>query len=358
MTGLAFTLGLVAIGANAGAPAASQTCGDCHGAAFEGWSVSTHAAAATNPIYRAGFRAEPRQFCVDCHTSTGARVEEGIACGSCHVSREASGPAGGHVLALRARADLRDPAFCKDCHEFATPAFEGGVQRMTDLPMQRTYSEWLAYRAAGGGGTCQSCHMPGGDHTMRGAHDVELLRRSLAVTASADARGARLTLASIGVGHRFPTGDLFRHLTVEVRAAGDAGEDAWRVVDRMGRMFETRLDGATMRAYKVETADTALAPGSPRVVALPPSPGGLDWRVRYHHGSERDEKRGLVSADALFATLAEGRLSAAPGAAVGQGASPAAAWPAFSRARSRRRRAEVSVGSRASAALYSRSASR
>jgi hypothetical protein len=269
---------------------------------------------------------------------------------------------GGHPLALRARADLRDPVLCRDCHEFATPAFEGGAMRMTDLPMQRTYSEWLAYSDAGGRETCQSCHMPGGDHTMRGAHDVELLRGSLAVTASADSRGARLTLASVGVGHGLPSGDLFRHLTVEVRPVADSREDAWRVVDRMGRTFETRLDGKTLQAYKVETADTVLVPGVPRVVPLPPARGELAWRVRYHYGSERDERRGLLPAEALFLTLATGTVGLVrrcePLRAAGQGASPWAACPAFSRARSRRLRAEVSVGSRATAALYSRSASR
>jgi len=350
----------------AAATPGAQGCGDCHGAAFAGWRASAHAAAATNPLYRAGFRVEPRRFCVDCHTSAGARAEEGIGCSSCHVDPASAPPtttaASGHPLALRARADLRDPALCRDCHEFATPAFEGGALRMTDLPMQRTYSEWLAYRDAGGRETCQSCHMPGGDHTMRGARDVELLRGSLAVIASADARGPRLTLASVGVGHAFPSGDLFRHLTVEVRPAGDPQEDAWRVVDRMGRTFETRLDGKTLQAYKVETADTVLVPGTPRVVRLPPIRGELVWRVRYHYGSERDERRGLVPAEALFVTLATGTVGQSrrcePRPSAGQGASPWAACPAFSRARSRRLRAELSVGSRATAALYSRSASR
>jgi Cytochrome c7 and related cytochrome c len=343
--------------AAAAAPSGATACGDCHGAAFESWRTSAHALAATNPIYQAGFRVEPRRFCVDCHTSAGARAEEGIGCASCHSAREGGSPAGGHAVALRARADLRDPAFCRDCHEFATPAFEGGEMRTTDLPMQRTYSEWLAYRASGGEGTCQSCHMPGGDHQMRGAHDVALLRRSLAVTALADGAGTRLTLASVGVGHGFPTGDLFRHLTVEVRSLADTREEAWRVVDRMGRLFETRLDGATMQAYKVETADTALVPGVPRVARLPASDGALAWRVRYHYGSERDEKRGFVSADALFATLAAGTFPASPRAAR-QDCYRAPDWLAFSCARSRRRRAEASPGSRARAALYSRTASR
>ena len=182
MTGLILTLGLVATSANAAGPAGGQACGDCHGAAFAGWRASAHAAAATNPIYRAGLRVEPRQFCVDCHTSTGARAEEGIGCASCHAARAATAERWRRRAVTRWLC-ARAPTFAirrsaRDCHEFATPAFEGGTMRMTDLPMQRTYSEWLAYRAAGGRETCQSCHMPGGDHTMRGAHDVELLRGS------------------------------------------------------------------------------------------------------------------------------------------------------------------------------------
>ena len=39
------------------------------------------------------------------------------------------------------------PPFCKDCHEFATPAFDDGGGGSTSLPMQSTYSEWTAYRA-------------------------------------------------------------------------------------------------------------------------------------------------------------------------------------------------------------------
>ena len=132
---------------------------------------------------------------------------------------------------------------------------------------------------------------------MSGAHDVELLRGALAVAVSDGA----LTLTSVGVGHSFPTGDVFRHLTVEVR---DDGGAPWRVVARLGRRFDTRLDAETQLARKVETADTSLRPGEARVVRLPPA--AKIWRVRYHYGSERDERRGLVPESALFATLAEG----------------------------------------------------
>jgi hypothetical protein len=297
----------------AGVPArAAESCSGCHGAALADWQGSAHADAWRSPLFRAGLEVEPKRFCVGCHAPEAARADEGIGCASCHAARgNARAPAGGgHAVALRTRDELRDPAFCRDCHEFATPAFEGGRMRTTALPMQSTFTEWRAYRDAGGAETCQSCHMPGGRHVMAGTRDVELLRRALVVTVAGDPTGATLTLASAGVGHRFPTGDLFRHLTVEVRDG-----EAWRVVARVGRAFETRLDAATLLAEKVETANTSLVPGSTRIVPLPARGRPLAWRVRYHYGSERDEARGFVPADALVTTLAEGRISraAAPG---------------------------------------------
>jgi hypothetical protein len=213
------------------------------------------------------------------------------------LPRVARGRAGGGPRRIAAIA--RGATACKDCHEFATPAFDDGAARTTSLPMQSTYSEWLAYQRAGGTETCQGCHMPRGRHVMTGAHDVELLRGALAV---AESNGA-LTVRSVGVGHSFPTGDVFRHLTVEVREVREESS-GWRVVARLGRRFDTRLDGETLLAHKVETGDTSLRPGEPRVVRLPSA--AKSWRVRYHYGSERDERRGLVPDSALFATLAEG----------------------------------------------------
>ena len=282
---------------------ASEACGGCHGAAFADWSGSGHASAWTSPLFRAGFKVEPRRFCVECHAPVAERAAEGIGCLGCHEARSAA-PAPGHVAALRSRDELRSATACKDCHEFATPAFDDGAAHATSLPMQSTYSEWVAYQRAGGGETCQGCHMPQGRHVMSGAHDVELLRGALAVAVSDGA----LTLRSVGVGHSFPTGDVFRHLTVEVREAREdrGARGAWRVVARLGRRFDTRLDGETRLARKVATADTSLRPGEARVVRLPVA--GRIWRVRYHYGSERDERRGLVPDSALFATLAEGSV--------------------------------------------------
>ena len=57
-----------------------------------------------------------------------------------------------------------------------------------------------------------------------------------------------LTVTSVGVGHSFPTGDVFRHLTIEVREVREDGgaPGDWRVVARLGRRFDTRLDSETL----------------------------------------------------------------------------------------------------------------
>jgi D-alanyl-D-alanine dipeptidase len=292
---------LVALSLSAGPAAASDAaCAGCHPARTVEWEGSGHAQSWTSRLFQAGLAVERRQFCVDCHVPTPsvADAARGIGCGDCHAPAEPHG--------ARAVARLRAEDACKSCHEFATPEWEGGVMRMTALPMQSTYSEWLAYRQAGGAGTCQSCHMPGGDHATHGAHDVDLLRRALDVRATVGGGAATFTVRSVGVGHRYPTGDLFRSLTLEVDDGG-----GWRTVARAGRAFDTRLDEVTLAAHKIETANTTLAPGETRTVTVV-APAPLAWRVRYHYGSERDERLARVSYDALVVTLAEGTAAPKP----------------------------------------------
>lgn len=300
----------------ASSPPASERCGDCHARAAAAWEGSGHARAWSSPLFQAGLAVERRRFCVDCHAPQGAG--QPIGCASCHAAPGGGEAAAGALhapLVLRPRAALRDPAFCKDCHEFATPAWDGGVMRMTALPMQSTFAEWDRYRRAGGAGTCQSCHMPEGRHDMHGAHDIDLLRGSLALdVASNDVRGEHggravtFALRSVGVGHRFPTGDLFRHLTVEVREPSAAD---WRVILRAGRRFETRLDAGTLTADKIELANTTLEPGETRLVTYRRSGRApLAWRVQYHYGSARDEARAAVSYDQLVTTLLAGQVPA------------------------------------------------
>jgi hypothetical protein len=275
----------------------AQACRYCHEQEYRDWSDSRHRAAWTNAIFQEGFRREPERPCVHCHSpltpavrtrATGGRphfdvapgdAARGAECVNCivsHVRDDAVMVANDPPYALHRTVvapDLKDPAFCAGCHQFNWVRAEHGELVATRSPMQTTYDEYLAYRARGGEGTCQSCHMPSGRHLWHGAHDEAQLRRSLEVTVIRSGGRCRFTLASTGVGHAFPTGDVFRHLTLTV----DGRERA-----RFGREFAL-APTASGDVDRVLTSDSALRPFEPVVVDVPCQDRG-QFRVDYHFG--------------------------------------------------------------------------
>jgi hypothetical protein len=78
--------------------------------------------------------------------------------------------------------------------------------------------------------SCISCHMTarraggGHDHAFSVSRNVALLRRSIEVRSVQRVEtGLRVTVQTRGVGHRFPTGDIFRKVTVSVLGVDAAG---------------------------------------------------------------------------------------------------------------------------------------
>lgn len=110
-----------------------------------------------------------------------------------------------------------------------------------------------------------------------------------------------LVLWSRGVGHHFPTGDLFRHLTVEVFDG-----KAWSRVAYLGRRYEARPDPATGRGSMTLVSATALLPGVPRKIALPV--GARRYRVTYHYVSDLSERDGDVTPELAKVALREAEL--------------------------------------------------
>ncbi len=304
-------------------------CAACHRDVVDDWADSRHRASWTNELFFEGYVDETLPFCVPCHAplaSQSAEVlantafyasrdprsgvapgsaplgpeptaAEGVTCAVCHVRGGrlvVAEPSPAHPDAVVDPA-LRDPALCGACHDFPFAAAGPRGTVLTDDPMQATLAEWRAWAEAGGRETCADCHLPGGRHTFRGAHDQVFLRDALSVRPV----DGGLVLASRGVGHALPTGDLFRHLTVEVLRG-----ETWEEVARIGRTFRTWYDAALDLERKGSDGDTRLFPGEERRVDLPP---GAAWRVRYHYGSALDERRGRLPDDALFVVLHEGR---------------------------------------------------
>ena len=317
-TRLGFSAGtapLVVKAANGGSLSA-RGCAACHRAVYDDWQSTRHAAAWSNAVFLDGLRREPLPRCVHCHaplvqqkleagplgagrprapsssssssSASSSLLHEGVTCVVCHV-RDGEILAAAPVVRndntpmhpVRVEPALKDPAFCASCHQFGFTN--------SDVLMQDTFGEWRAFAAGGGQGTCQSCHMPGGRHLFRGAWDVELLKKSLRVDVDVDigagAGGVALVLRSVDVGHHFPTGDLFRHLTVEVCDGSCDVDGGWREVFRIGRVF----GGEGLDKRVVE--DTSLVPGVARRVVVP---ARAAWRVRYHYAEARHEQAGVV----------------------------------------------------------------
>jgi hypothetical protein len=212
-------------------------CGSCHPKQLAEWRDTFHARAYSPGLagqLREGALAAPASLrgCQGCHaplaeqqpvTASGAPNpsyapelrDEGIVCAGCHVRgqrrlgpprrvelppSEGPLPHGG----FEARSEYQESRFCAECHQFFDDEGVAGK------PIQNTYVEWQQSPAAAEGKSCQSCHMPDRAHLWRGIHDPEMVRSGTETTLVVDAAPpgrvrARLTLASHGVGHAFPT---------------------------------------------------------------------------------------------------------------------------------------------------------
>lgn len=315
------------------APPASR-CASCHTTQHAAWADSRHRASWTNDLMLVGYAAETLDFCVHCHAprpqakaeilanrafyrsldprsevpvGTAHRAPEphaqdGVDCAACHwrdgviVSAEVSYAAPHRVVADPA---LRDGSLCEGCHDFSMPETVDGQLIPGPTPMQSTTAEWRAWRKSGGQESCVDCHMPGGDHTLPGAHDRDRLTGAFHVSATRSGGTLTLEVASVGVGHHLPTGDLFRHATLEV----DRGR-GFETMATFGRSFSTTFDEDGL-PHRALSADTSLRPGQPRSIVIP-SAEPLPWRLVWHDAAPHDELRGLLDPDAITAIVARG----------------------------------------------------
>lgn len=230
----------------------ASDCAGCHQEIYRNWYDSRHRVAFTNPLYQQSHAREPLTWCVNCHaplqkpgavpTDKTARIlpDEGISCQVCHVRRgrilvseksratQLGGTAGKPAHEYEVVKGMADADFCGNCHQFSFPTIDStarGKVRYSALPMQDTVSEWRGSSfgprsSAQFRGSCVSCHLEAGtsrSHRFSGGHDLKRLAMSLHVQGRrVDRRSIELIVTSIGIGHRFPTGDLFRSLEVTI----------------------------------------------------------------------------------------------------------------------------------------------
>ena len=282
----------------------ADECGACHTEQFAAWRQSFHRGSFDNPVFLEGFATEPHARCVYCHAPSPVQAKallrqrtalmreqsmasvpvaslahEGINCVTCHVREEGvvmtpNANVSTDAHGLRHMPAMAESSFCAGCHEFLGHDLVDGRTLLTDEKMQTTWSDWSAWRARGGEGTCQSCHMPGKAHTFRGAYDLDYLRGALSLRLEPGRGRVVAVVESRGVGHSFPTGDVFRHLRLW---ADDTP------VARFGQTFSLTFSKEGQARLR-RSGDTSLKPFTPVRVTLPA--GTRRVRVTYHYARD------------------------------------------------------------------------
>lgn len=159
----------------------SARCGECHEKMFEEWKPSSHAMAASSPLYLAARKNAGNDGCGDrCHTplasalgKTDPVASEGITCDVCHTLRDPKPSPKGSDFRLAIedmvkygpRCDLDDHYFHRmGCSkEHATAEICGGCHwwERKGIPVFTEYKDFIDGDDAKKGVVCQDCHMPG-----------------------------------------------------------------------------------------------------------------------------------------------------------------------------------------------------
>lgn len=296
-------------------------CVGCHADEARQWQGSHHQMAFQNPAFQQALAIEPTAFCRGCHAPEAdpkadppARLGAlGVACVSCHVTEEGAVLAAHHAgkegtvpkseqmpHTIRRSAEFSQTGGCAGCHEFHFPALSGDSDA---LMMQTTIREHR--RSKGASTSCADCHMPLIDgkrsHGFTSVRDPAWLRKNL--EAKVDRRPdeiLEITLSQPSPGHGFPTGDLFRRLSVGCELRDAQGKVLKRDIQRLTRQFEI----APGQAGRVLTRDNRVfnEPVTVDLDIVPPSsgprPAKIVWWIDYERVATVGE--GVNPDDALI----------------------------------------------------------
>jgi len=258
----------------------SAQCRSCHPREYAEWESSWHAQAWNDADVRALSNDFANTDCIDCHaplpvfeTGIGKRVlprssrrAEGVDCIACHALPVAGSSLGGvagtrphPTAACRpvATPELSKSEFCGGCHD-----------------QHKTVEQWRTTTWAAQGIGCIDCHMPprggeaggGRDHTMHGAHDLDLVKRAVALRARREGGHVVVEVENVGAGHHFPTDERSRAADVFWRPTRDGAPTDWRWLYRFRSPYrhevdipDTLLPSHETRSIPIEDADASGA---------------------------------------------------------------------------------------------------
>ncbi|HCS13955.1 MAG: hypothetical protein COS82_00240 [Zetaproteobacteria bacterium CG06_land_8_20_14_3_00_59_53] len=308
-----------------------EACAQCHAAQFADWKASMHARA-FSPGLIGQFPQQDlsdNNDCLKCHAplaeqkykdmkqltaSLKLKLQQqqgfnsdaelrnshlplrhaGVTCAACHVrgwqrfgppqrntgrSGKIDGPAHGGFTGSK---EFEQSQFCASCHQFPEEYAINGK------PLENTMEEWKQSRFASEGVHCQSCHMPDRKHLFKGIHDPATVREGLDIASGIDHGTASLSIASIRIGHAFPT-----YVTPKVTVSIEALDAQGNVLKQ--KEWEIGRHVAYDNGWQ-EISDTRMLPGEKRsyeLAALPSQARSVRFRVdvipdNFYKGLYRD----------------------------------------------------------------------
>lgn len=320
LVGIALLWGLVACREteSASKPAlidSDDDCIACHDQVAAQWQDSRHHRAFTNADFQSSYAREPRPFCRNCHAPavvhepswSASRAEAaGVGCRDCHgrgdVVHTGPGAADNAPHPLKRREDFGTRA-CASCHEFTFPE---DSPRPQGTMMQTTMREHAASPFASQ--TCASCHLKGADHSFSSTRDPQAWRDALGVEVRREAEAVVFVLTPRGIGHAFPTGDLFRRVALHVEQR--EGQEVLREQTRyLARHFEPqRLPSGRINGAYVWPVHDDRPHGLTEVRMPVDGRGEVSWSVVYERVDARDDAEPETSTIASEILLDHGQL--------------------------------------------------
>lgn len=304
-----------------GAQLQNETCIKCHKLQYNEWKRSRHSQSWSNQIFQEGYLVETQDRCIYCHAplkeqfleikndliAPKKQANEGVNCIACHVFK--GDVVGSSIQSFHATDDetsssvKKGPQLCASCHQFDINKNVNGNILMTPLNAQNTYIEWKDYQSKGGDKTCLDCHMPKGSHSFKGAHHQDMLEKSIEITHETNSAGVKFHLRPRNIGHRLPTGDVFRNITLEVQMPNGQ----YKVIANFGKKYKVHISKKNGEVIQELVSDTRLMPLETKSIQTNISKF-LSFRLRYHFISEKDKLRTKLKPNEYVKTFLEGKL--------------------------------------------------
>ncbi|MCB1178720.1 MAG: hypothetical protein KDK36_14140 [Leptospiraceae bacterium] len=224
-----------------------KDCKECHEKEYNTWKESAHANSFSNPLFQIAYSLEHREWCRNCHAPlfnpkledrnelNKYAKEEGINCAVCHIRQgkivsKLEEPSKNKEHQYIKNLEISKSEVCANCHEFPFPKEHHPNFSYGTAPMQSTYSEYLQTDYPKKDKKCQSCHFKKEDHNpISIMRDLpELLKVQFSTKPSFDNASYNLNvnIKIEKIGHNFPTGDLFR--TLSIYAYNDKKDLLWQ----------------------------------------------------------------------------------------------------------------------------------